>query len=217
MKQSERMLQEIIMSNPHHVQSGGRHRRWIMIGSTSRTERKVKGVEAKLTAFCLAPRMSTARETHMRCGCPSHLLSSRDTCYLCPSKCLCHLLTLVIGSIITTSIDVSLCRSFSRSLSSCRRTELNCGNKENERKRALVLFIHFSSLSLSFSSNVCVCVCWTEEKRKRWWAEKRKPRKEREPLMVLVVVARRKWQGGVAFLGIRPVVELVMAMIMIIS
>lgn len=105
----------------------------IVVGSSS--IRHLEGNEkVERSRGSLAPRMSAARETNMRCGCPSHLLSSRDTCYLCPSKCLCHLLTLVIGSIITTSIDVSLCRS----LSSCRRTELNCGNKENERERALV-------------------------------------------------------------------------------
>jgi hypothetical protein len=45
-------------------------------------------------------------------------------------KCMCHILTLVILFIVTTTINVVFF-----ALSSCRRTELNCGNKENERRR----------------------------------------------------------------------------------
>jgi hypothetical protein len=43
---------------------------------------------------------------------------------------MCHILTLVILFIVTTTINVVFF-----ALSSCRRTELNCGNKENERRR----------------------------------------------------------------------------------
>jgi len=45
-------------------------------------------------------------------------------------KCMCHILTVVILFIVTTTINVVFF-----ALSSCRRTELNCGNKENERRR----------------------------------------------------------------------------------
>ena len=70
--------------------------------------------------------------------------------------CVCHILTLVIlFVVITTSISIVIV-ALSPSLPSCRRTKLNCGNKENggerERERETILFIHsFLALSLSFS------------------------------------------------------------------
>ncbi len=59
-------------------------------------------------------------------------------------KCTCHILTLVILFIVTTTINVVFF-----ALSSCRRTELNCGNKENERES------RFCSSILSFFFSLC--------------------------------------------------------------
>ncbi len=64
-------------------------------------------------------------------------------------KCTCHILTLVILFIVTTTINVVFF-----ALSSCRRTELNCGNKENEREsRFCSSILSFFSLSVSFAFN----------------------------------------------------------------
>lgn len=83
-------------------------------------------------------------------------------------KCPCHILTLVIWSIVTTSVNVvflALC------LSSCRRTELNCGNKENEKERKgereTILFIH-SFLALSLSLSLSAVFNTRGERGKRW-------------------------------------------------
>jgi len=59
---------------------------------------------------------------------------------------MCHILTLVILFIVTTTINVVFF-----ALSSCRRTELNCGNKENGRRRDD--FVHPFFFSLSFTFN----------------------------------------------------------------
>jgi hypothetical protein len=59
---------------------------------------------------------------------------------------MCHILTLVILFIVTTTINVVFF-----ALSSCRRTELNCGNKENGRRRDD--FVHPFFFSLSFAFN----------------------------------------------------------------
>jgi len=65
------------------------------------------------------------------------------------NKCMCHILTLVILFIVTTIINVVFF-----ALSSCRRTELNCGNKENERRRDD--FVHPFFFFLSRSLSPCV-------------------------------------------------------------
>ena len=86
------------------------------------------------------------------------------------NKCMCHILTLVILFIITTTINVVFF-----ALSSCRRTELNCGNKENERRRDDFVHPFFFFLSLHLFIFLLLSMNRTRGKEKQ-----REREKERE-------------------------------------
>jgi hypothetical protein len=102
-------------------------------------------------------------------------------------KCMCHILTLVILFIVTTTISVVFF-----ALPSCRRTELNCGNKENERRRDDFVHSFFFFLFLLRSMNR------TRETRRRRKREREKKmstkpqahavwKKKERPMTVVIV------------------------------